>query len=484
LSTAPADAGFVGREAELADLARAWEGAVAGRPQMVLVSGEAGIGRTRLVQAVAELAAATGGLVVQARCYEAERSLFLQPVAEAVRAAALALPPARLGAAAGDAAGTLAELVPELRTLLDLPGYERAPAELQRRRSFEAVAGFVRGLAVQQPLLLAVDDLHQAGASTLELLHFLLRRMAGDRLLVVATVRAEEGADALAALADVGQVLELGPLPADAVAELARRFGVGELAGPVLERAAGHTLFTVESLRAAAEGGRDRAAVPGSLRDAVQTRARRAGPEVETLLRAAVVVGAAFDLEVVAALVDLPVEVVAARAERALAARLLAEDESGAGYRFANDLVREVLYQTSPRPTRVTRHRRLAVMLADRPEAAAGHAAAGDWAAAARAWMAAAAAAGFYANRDAERLLGQAVEAATRPGDPALEAAARLDPGPGPGRPGRLPGGGGRPGAGPGAGHRKGRRPAGGGRPGAARLDRLLQPATPRPPPS
>jgi len=414
LSTAPADAGFVGWEAELADLARAWEGAVAGRPQMVLVSGEAGIGRTRLVQAVAELAAATGGLVVQARCYEAERSLFLQPVAEAVRAAALALPPARLGAAAGDAAGTLAELAPELRTLLDLPGYEGAPAELRRRRSFEAVAGFVRGLAVQQPLLLAVDDLHQAGASTLELLHFLLRRLAGDRLLVVATVRAEEGADALAALADVGRVLELGPLPADAVAELARRFGVAELAGPVLERAAGHTLFTVESLRAAAEGGRDRAAVPGSLRDAVQTRARRAGPEVETLLRAAVVVGAAFDLKVVAALVDLPVEVVAARAERALAARLLAEDESGAGYRFANDLVREVLYQTSPRPTRVTRHRRLAVMLADRPEAAAGHAAA---------------AAGFYANRDAERLLGQAVDAAARAGDPALEAGARLDRG-------------------------------------------------------
>jgi tetratricopeptide (TPR) repeat protein len=101
------------------------------------------------------------------------------------------------------------------------------------------------------------------------------------------------------------------------------------------------------------------------------------------------------------------------------------------GQPLANDLVREVLYQTSPRPTRVTRHRRLAAMLAGRPEAAAGHAAAaGDWAAAARAWMAAAAeAAGFYANRDAERLLGQAVAAATRAGDPALEAGARLDRG-------------------------------------------------------
>jgi tetratricopeptide (TPR) repeat protein len=120
-----------------------------------------------------------------------------------------------------------------------------------------------------------------------------------------------------------------------------------------------------------------------------------------------------------------------ARAERALAARLLVEDDSGAGYRFANDLVREVLYATSPRPTRVTRHRRLAGMLADRPEAAAGHAAAaGDRAAAARAWMAAAAnAVGSYANRDAERLLGQAVAAAAQAGDPTLEASARLDRG-------------------------------------------------------
>jgi hypothetical protein len=90
----------VGREGELADLTRAWEGAVAGQPRLVLVAGEAGIGKTRLVEAAAELASATGGLVVQARCYEAERSLFLQPVAEAVRAAALALPPDRLAAAA------------------------------------------------------------------------------------------------------------------------------------------------------------------------------------------------------------------------------------------------------------------------------------------------------------------------------------------------------------------------------------------------
>jgi len=430
------EVGFVGRERELGELARAWAAAAERRPGLVLVTGEAGIGKTRLVQEAAELARSTGGLVAHARCYEAERSLFLQPLAEAVRAVALALPPARLAAAAGATAGTLAELVPEVRRVLDLPPYDRAAPELERRRAFEAVTAVARGLALQQPLLLAVDDLHQAGASTVELLHFLVRRLAGgtagDRLLVVATVRAEEGAEALAALAGAGSVLELGPLPPPAVAELARRYGVAELATPVLERTRGHTLFAVEALRAAAEGERrDPAGVPASLRDAVLARVRRTGPEVETLLRAAVVVGAAFDLEVVADLLGLPVEEAAARAERALAARLLVEAESGAAYELANDLVREVLYESVPRPTRVARHRRLATLLADRPEAAAGHAAAaGDLPAAAEAWLAAAArAAGSYANRDAERLLGEAVAAAVRAVDPGLEVRARLDRG-------------------------------------------------------
>jgi DNA-binding SARP family transcriptional activator len=428
----PGEVGVVGREVELGELAAAWGAGVARRPGLVLVTGEAGIGKTRLVQEAAELARSTGGLVAQARCYEAERSLFLQPLAEAVRAVALALPPARLAAAAGSAAGPLAELVPEIRRVLDPPPYDRAAPELERRRSFEAVTAFARGLAAQQPLLLAVDDLHQAGASTLELLHFLVRRLAGDRLLVVATVRAEEGAEALAALAGAGRVLELGPLPPPAVAELARRYGVAELATPVLERTRGHTLFVVEALRAAAEGDRQGpAGVPASLRDAVLARVRRTGPEVETLLRAAVVVGAAFDLEVVADLLGVPVEEAAARAERALAARLLVEAESGAAYELANDLVREVLYDSLPRPTRVARHRRLATLLADRPEAAAGHAAAaGDLPIAAEAWMAAAARAGrFYANRDAERLLGGAVAAAVRVLDAGLEVRARLERG-------------------------------------------------------
>lgn len=410
---------FVGRQAELEELARTWEAATAGSPGLVLVAGEAGIGKTRLARELGTLARETGGLVAEARCYEAERSLFLQPLAEAVRMLALALPPERLADAAGEAAGTLAELVPDLGRILRPLPYERAVAELEYRRSLEAVASFLLGLARRQPLLLMLDDLHEAGSSTVEFLHLLVRRISGQRVLVVATVRSEEGTEVLEALKDSGRVIELGPLGEEAVAELARGLGVEDMAGRVSRLTRGHTLFAVEVLRAAAEGGGhgDRDTVPASLRDAVLAGVRRAGREVEVLLRGAVVVGAAFELNLVADLLELPVEDVAGRAERALAAHLLME--SGAAYEFANDLVREVLYDTTPHPTRAARHRRAADLLAGHPEAVALHAAAaGDWARAAAAWMQAAAfVSRFFANRDAERLLTEALAAAARVDD-------------------------------------------------------------------
>ncbi|MDQ4130123.1 MAG: transcriptional regulator, partial [Actinomycetota bacterium] len=143
-------------------------------------------------------------------------------------------------------------------------------------------------------------------------------------------------------------------------------------------------------------------AVPASLRAAVTTRARRVGRDVEELLRAAAVVGEVFDLEAVAELLGIPLEETVRRAERALQAHLLVEDLNR--YRFVNALVREVLYETSPAPSRLVRHRRLAELFADRPESAAAHAAAaGDWETAARNWLTAARqAAARLANRDAE----------------------------------------------------------------------------------
>jgi tetratricopeptide (TPR) repeat protein len=424
----PPSGDLVGREAELALLHRAWSQAAAGRAQLVLLLGEAGIGKTTLAGEVVRLVEATGGTVAQARCYEAERSLFLQPVADALRPIVTSSSPDLIRAAAGRLAGSLADLIAEVGEVAPAGDYLQASPEVERRRVFEAVAGFVRALAGRRPLLLFLDDLHLAGASTLELLHFLFRRLAGRPALVLATARVEEGTEVVHALGGIAQRCDLGPLAEPAVRELARRSGLNELTGQIMAQTRGHSLFVVESLRALATqpAGAGSPVVPESLRTAVVTRMRRAGPQVEELLRAAAVIGGSIDPAVLAGLTGEPVAQTALRAHTAAQARLLIE--AGETYEFANDLIREIAYQSTSLPVRVTWHRRAAELLAGNPEAVAGHASrAGDWPAAVEAWLQAAeAAAGRFANREAERLLEQAMAAAVRGDDRVGLARARL----------------------------------------------------------
>ncbi|MDN5860060.1 MAG: AAA family ATPase, partial [Pseudonocardia sp.] len=413
----PRQAAPVGRDQELASLTAAWSVAAGGRGAAVLVAGEAGIGKTTLAEAAAAVASDTGGLVLRARCYAAERSLFLQPVVDALTSALQTVPEAELRRLAGSGADALAALVPEAAAVLGEPDPAHGDPETGRRRAFEAVRGLLAGLAADRPVLLLLDDLHNAGVATVELLHYLLRRTAGARLMVLATVRSEEGAAALAELAQVAGRLDVGPLPADAVALLAARAGSPRHAEDILRRTRGHTLFVVETLRALSGG---ESGVPETLQAAVLSRLRQVGPDVERVLRAGAVLGAAVSPDIVAALLDVPVPGVVERCEQAAAARLLVP--VGAAYEFANDLIQEVLYATTSDPVRFAHHRRAADLLADRPEAAAGHAdALGDHAAAARGWLRAgeAARAGFAAA-DAEVLLGRALAAAARSDEPEL----------------------------------------------------------------
>ncbi len=250
-----------------------------------------------------------------------------------------------------------------------------------------------------------------AAEATAELMHFLGREPTGARLLVMATVRVENDAQIGAALAPVARRVEVGPLGAEAVGELARAAGQGELADRILEQTRGHTLFVVEVLRALTSGD---AGVPESLRTAVLARVRRAGTPVETLLRAAAVLGAAVDPLTLGALLDRVPATALELCEAALEARLLVV--SGRDYEFANDLIREVLYASTPEPTRLAHHRRAADLLPSQPESLARHAAAaGDWLRAARAWLRAGQdAMGRFAASDAVVLATQALEAGER----------------------------------------------------------------------
>ena len=389
-------------------------------PGLVTITGEAGIGKTALAEALAAEAADDGGTVLRTRCYETERSLFLQPIVEAIAPVAASIPAGTLRQLLGEHATAAAGLLPEVAALLGPPPPGRGSMEMERRRAFEAVRAFLRGLAERNPVLLLVDDLQYAGQSTVELMHFLGREPAGTRLLVLATVRAENDAQVGAALAPVARRVWAGPLDPDAVAQLARAAGRGELAGRILEQTRGHTLFVVEVLRALASGEEG---VPESLRTAVQARVRRAGPGVEALLRAAAVLGATVDPLTVGVMLDLVPTTALELCEAAFGARLLVV--SGRDYEFANDLIREVLYASTPEPTRLAYHRRAADLLTGQPESLARHAAAaGDWLRAGRAWLRAGEEAmGRYAASDALALATQALEAGERADD--LEVSAR-----------------------------------------------------------
>lgn len=410
-----------GRAAEIQMLRQAWGKAAGGEPALVMIVGEAGIGKTTLAEFIAEVAATDGATILRTRCYETERSLFLQPIIEAVTPVLAGMPQAAVAALIGEHASAAATLLPEVAALLGPSQPWHGSAEMERRRAFEAITALLRGLAERGPVVLLIDDLQNAGRSTIELLHYLGRHCAGARLLALITVRAENDQQIGAALAPVVSRLELGPLSPTAVEDLAKAAGQADMAGDILRRTAGHTLFVVEVLRALADGD---TGAPASLRGAIAERVRRAGPAVDALLRAAAVLGAAFDPLALAAVLDMTPAAALQLCDLALEARLLVV--SGRNYEFANDLIREVLYATTPEPARIAHHRRAADLLTTQPESLARHAAAaGDLTRAARAWLLAAEdAMRRHAASDAEALATEALTVAERCADAELTARA------------------------------------------------------------
>ena len=419
----PGGAPLVDRERELGELRSSWAAAVAGRPSVSLVVGEAGIGKTSLAEVLAGDVAASGGRVLSARCYEAERSLFLQPLIDAVTPAVAALPPHRLRELAGGHVDALVGLVPAAAVALGPASASRTPADVAQRQAFEAVLHLLRRLATDVPVLLLLDDMHHAGTATTEAVHYIARRAVGARLLVVGTVRREEGAAVLATLDDVSALVEPTVLSDAAVATLASAAGLGERAAAIARSTRGHPFFVAEVLRGLATGQQS---VPDSLQGAVLARVARAGEPVDRLLRAASVISAEVDPATVAIVLGTSEEDAAARCERALAARLLTV--SGRAYEFANDLIREVLYESTAAPTRLAWHRRAADVAGDNYEALAHHAAAaGQSARAARAWLLAAEEAfARVAASDAEELASHAADGATDTGSTDVLARALL----------------------------------------------------------
>ncbi|MCW2738039.1 AAA family ATPase, partial [Nocardioides sp.] len=377
---------LVGRDEELGLFRRAWTDAVAGADvELMLVVGEGGIGKTRLLDAVGETCAVTGGAVLRGRCHPAERSLFLQPFVDALRPALSGLQRDALVTVVRDHEAAWVSLLPDLGAVVRGAPAPPVDHDLQRRATYDAVVAALRRLAVTRPVVLVLDDLQDAGAATVDLLGYLARQLVGSRVLLVAAVRSEDPSVA-ERLGDRARTVRLRPLEPAAVEALAAAAGMGTIGRQLMARTAGHTLSVVESLRAIASGD---TGVPASLSAAVLARVERLGSEERSVVEAGAVLRRRLDPRLLAALTEMSEVGATRRSEELTRSGLFVR--SGAVYEFANDLFQECVYAALPEAVAAAYHRRAADLTTDRPEVMATHAhAVGDDGRAARGWLLAA----------------------------------------------------------------------------------------------
>jgi predicted ATPase/DNA-binding SARP family transcriptional activator len=380
---------FVGRAADLEALALAYAQVVGGARRLVLLSGEPGIGKTRLATQFALRAHDQGAVVLHGRCDE-EALLALQPFVEALRHYVRECQQQRLAAQLQLVSGELRRIVPELADRIrDLPEPLAGDPDGARSRLFEAVCSLLCEIAQSTPVVLVLDDLHWADKATLLLLKYLARYPGPARLMVLGTYRETEldvDHPLRATLADLRRELHLeqralAPLDAAAVSRLVD-VHAGDAASSGLrriihERTEGNAFFVVEVLRHLTESGAigetgaaepdvatGQRAVPVVVQDVISRRVARLGPATSRLLLAASVLGRTFELDVLQRLSNLGEDDLLDALEPAVRARVVEEAAGAAGrYTFSHALIRDSVYGGLTKTRRALLHRRAAAAL-------------------------------------------------------------------------------------------------------------------------
>lgn len=384
---------FVGRDRELGELRRAWDDTSRDATRVVLLAGEPGVGKTRLVAELAAQVHREGATVLAGRCDEGlgvPFQLFVEPLRHVIDH----MPAEELVDRLGRFSGELVRLVPELADKVPgLPPPLDADPETERYRAFDAVASWLSDVAADRPVLLVLDDLHWAAKPNLLLLRHVVRSPSLARLLIVGTYRDTELAPdhpLVELLADLRrgtamQRIELGGLSREGVTAYVREAAGRDLheqdvavAQALHAETQGNPFFVREVLRHLTETGAlqrrngrwgtdlpvEHLGIPEGVRDVIRRRLSRLSKRCHRLVRAAAIIGLEFDLQVLAAGVELDGEEVLTSIEEAIAARVVAESGTRTlTYRFTHALVRETVYGDLSTARRVTLHRRVAEAL-------------------------------------------------------------------------------------------------------------------------
>lgn len=367
---------FIARTEQLSDLLAAADAARRGQPSFVLLGGEAGVGKSRLVAEVVERLRDQGWLCLSGGAIAlGEDGLPFGPVIEAIRGLARDVPPERLEGAAGPLLHDLARLVPELvrHGEVDLP--IGGQPEWLRIRAFQTVRTLLSGLARETPVALVIEDAHWADRSTRDLLTYLARTARDEPILTIVTFRVDElhrRHPLLPWLAEVERLpgvqrLTLRRFERDELRELLTAI-LGEppsatLLRSIEQRSEGNAFFAEELLAAS---GDDSSLLPDNLRDVLLVRLAMVSEAAAHLAEVAAVAGAEVDHDVLAEVSGLAGAEFTLPLRELLTAQLLLVGGNGEAdrYRFRHALVPEAIYGELPPAERRRTHAAYARALA------------------------------------------------------------------------------------------------------------------------
>jgi class 3 adenylate cyclase len=367
---------LVGRADELATLQQAWLRSCDGRLGVVMVAGEPGIGKTRLVAEFCRRAQDDGATVLLGRCHE-ETAAPYEPFVEALRHYVTACPVDELRFQIGNRRKVLSKLVPELDGAHDDEG--PAAGDMSDRDAGErfalldAVGSLVCEAALTHPTILVLDDLQWADDASLLLIRHVARAAVDVPLLIVGTYRETElhADDALSAVlaelrrARAVEVLPLRGLEAADVAVLIRGLGADlphAGADAVAQRTEGNPFFIEEMVRHLDAGGE--LGLPESVKDLVRRRLQGLGDPASRAIRAAAVLGREFDLSALERMVDADGDDLLEALDEALATSVLVEvSDAVARFAFSHALIRETVYEQLSTARRARLHLRAGTAL-------------------------------------------------------------------------------------------------------------------------